>query len=414
MPTKLEEKSGELAKCHEDILGLIEKKGSDGRVDWTKEHRDQFDSLTQKADGLGAEVEDLRRVDDAARRSRKAVEELRGVKRPGAFGGGWGSDGDSLRPEWADSNEELVKAVRSHPDFKGLIGNSGNYRLHVDGIDIKATMTTSAGLPPEVRRNGRVVPFPQRRLTVVDLIPQDNTEQAAASYIEETTNTNNAAPVAEGGVKPESAIVYTPRTVPVEVIATNIPVTEQQLRTVSGVEAILRNKLGLFVGLSEENQVLNGTGVSPQLQGIRTRTGLQTTAVGAAPDDRLLALLRAIFMIRVGVYREPNAIVQHPNDWQDVLGMKDSTGAYLFGGPQAQTPNILWGITVIPTTAMTVGTSLVGDFATGAHISRQLGLTIDVGFINDDFNRNIRRLRAETALSLEVEVPGAFCEVTGV
>lgn len=409
MPTPLEEKEGELALRHQAILRLNEKRQAEGLSD--DEYKD-FQRYNQEARGLGEEVLREREIEDAALASRKALNELGTARRPGLFPGG----AEQKAPDTPATNptEQVFKSLAAHPDFAMFQKSASKVRIELPDVDLKTTMTTATGWAPETHRNGQLVAYPLRRPTVVDYIPQDNTDLAATSYMQETTFTNGAAAVAEGAAKPESAFAYTPVTVPVEAIATILPITRQQLRFVAGLQAIVSGRLMTAVALKEEDEVLNGDGTSPRLTGILTRTGLQTTAVGAAPDDRLTALLRAINLIRTVAYKEPSLIVVHPNDWMDFLNARDADGNYLFGGPQGVTPNQLWGIPVVPTTAMTQNTLLVGDFRGSAHISRAMGMAVETGYVNDDFSRNKVTLLCETWLSLEVLQPGAFATVTAV
>jgi len=94
--------------------------------------------------------------------------------------------------------------------------------------------------------------------------------------------------------------------------------------------------------------------------------------------------------------------------------MKTTQGAYIWGNPDEAGAERMWGKPVIPTMAITAGTGLCGDFATWAHIDRALDLTIEVGYVNDDFARNQKTLRAEEYVALEILRPSAFCQVTGL
>lgn len=296
-------------------------------------------------------------------------------------------------------------------DFKNAV-NRRHVEIEVSQPEYKTTMTTSAGFAPFIARGPVVVPYALRRPVVADLIPQDTMNVAAVKYMEETTSTNAADQVAENSAKPESALAFTERTVNMAKVGTWIPVTEEQLKFAPQVRSVIDNRLSLFLQLKEEDKLLTGTDTST-IDGFLHKTGTQSQAKG--PDPTPSAVYKAFTKIRFTGFAEPDGTVWHPNDWEPVRLLQDSTGRYIWGDPWVEGIERIWGKPVVVTPAETENTILVGDFGAYSHITRAEGITIRTTDSHSDYfiyNRLV--ILAEEYLTLEIYRPAAFCLVTGV
>ncbi len=416
MPTYKELETQRIQKAGELKSFLDSKKDASGGYDMNGEdlktvntRKDELNAIGEKADAA-RELERTEALAIKAARLPGVIHPKDGPEEPGTDSGAFKSLGEAF----TEGPEFLANQGKGDPAYKTTI--SGNAVRQAVGAAMKAVVTTGAGFAPANNRGPIVVPFANRRPVIADLIPQDETENSIIRYMEFTTWVNGAAPVLEGGVKPQSSIAATERQVVLETIATLLPITEQQLRYVPQLRAVIDNILTLMLQLTEETQLLYGTGTVPQLQGFLTKTGVQSYALGTAGVKENIAdtYYAAFTKVRTIGFAEPSGSIINPNDWQIVRLMKTTQGAYIWGNPDEAGPERMWGKPIIPTVAIAAGTGLTGDFSTWAHIDRALDITIEVGYVNDDFARNQKTIRAEEYVALEILRPTAFCQVTGL
>ena len=273
-----------------------------------------------------------------------------------------------------------------------------------------------------------VLPLPQRPLRVADLLAQGQADSGSVIYMQETTFTNAASAVAEGTTKPESTLAFAAVTELVRKIAHWIPVTEEMLEDVAAIRSYLDARLVLGVGIAEDDQLLNGSGVAPNLKGILQRAGL-SAAQPRGGDSNIDAVLKQITAIQAAVFMRPDGIVMHPTNWQTILLTKDSQGRYygdspfstsaaspLWAQPVMATPTpTLWGLPVAITPQIAVGTALVGAFRSQAQLFRRGALRVEASNSHSDFFvKNLIAVRAETRLALSVYRPLAFGTVTSL
>ena len=265
----------------------------------------------------------------------------------------------------------------------------------------------------------RIRDLPQRQLFVRSLIPVRQADGDKVWYLRQTVATQNAAPVAAGAAKPTSVFSIERVEETVRTVAHVSEALDRALLADSDeLESFLDNQLRLGVLLAEEAQILNGNGTPPNLRGILNTAGIQTQPLGA--DDRITAIGKAMTLLRSSFF-EPDGIVLHPLDFQDIRLMKNANGDFIMGAPSEPGEETLFGKPVVQSSAIAQGTGLVGAFAIGATVwdREQARVTFaETGLGNaageEMFSRNQVRFRGEERLAFGVERPAAFCTVTGI
>jgi HK97 family phage major capsid protein len=288
-----------------------------------------------------------------------------------------------------------------------------------DVLDFRGTtLSEGAGsggalVTPDIQPG--IVPLLFRRLVVADLIAPGTTTSNLVQYMKETTFTNAAAAVLEGGLKPESALVFASATSPVQKIAHWIPVTEEMLEDYAQTQSIVDSRLRLGLALTEEDELLNGSGVAPHLLGLTNLPGL-SPAIARGTDSNADALFKQITAIATTVFVTPDGIILNPINWQSIQLTKNAAGNYLGSGPWAapSTP-MLWGLPVAVTPAEAAGVGFVGGFRSSAQIFRRAGVRVEASNSHASFFiNNLVAIRAEERLALAAYREAAFGKVTGL
>lgn len=286
-------------------------------------------------------------------------------------------------------------------------------------LDMQATLmdTTGASGGPLVIPEylPGVQPILFRRLVVADLIASGTTDSNAIIYMKELAATNAAAATTEGALKPESTITFVQATDPVQKIATFLSVTEELMEDAKAMASYVDARLRLFIGLAEEDELLNGSGVAPHIKGIMNRAGL-TAAQARGADTNIDALFKAYTTLASTIFVMPDGFVMNPINWQTVQLTKNANGNYLGMGPWvgAQQPT-LWGLPGAITPAIAANTGLIGAFKTQAQFFRKGGLRVETSNSHSDyFQRNQIAVRAEERGALCVYREAAFEKITGL
>ncbi len=284
-------------------------------------------------------------------------------------------------------------------------------------INLKTTMSRSAGWDPFVTRIPRVELYPLEKLSILDLYPQYATQNDTIKYMKETTFTNNAAEVAEAAVYGEGAIALQEQSDEVEKVGIWLPVTDEQLEDVEGIQEYLNNRLTFMLKTRIDSQLINGNGTTPNLWGAYNTTGYQTQAKGIDPTPD--TIFKAMTLVRGASaatgFAEPSAVILHPNDWQDIRLLRTADGIYIFGNPTEKGPDQIWGVPVVVTTVITENTGLVGDFKGYSAVFMKRGVTFKTSDSHASyFIYGVQAIRVDIRMAAVYFRGTAFCRLTGI
>ena len=333
------------------------------------EERDLTEVEQTEVEAKFAEIEELDKKIEAAEKSDSLVSRLTSIKEPAPVEapGEQGKDaphgvGDAFVKSGA------FKAFReSHPSG---VGSGTNIRIEAKGIgsvrDLgigqKADITTSTGQIVPARepgyRNALAVDEP---LTFLDLVTTGSTNVAYSEYAQVIAETNNAAVVLEGALKPLSDVTTNTAESKAFTYADGFVVTNQTLADDGALVAFMDSRIRQHVRGVIEQKLFNGTGAGTQPVGIMNTTG---TLVQAFSVDAITTLARALekFQANNG-NADAQAIVMHPTDIWNLRLLKDANGNYLLGNPLQQgvipTP---FGVPLVPSNKLTPTAALVGRF----------------------------------------------------
>lgn len=401
------EKAHDMMFAHQVRMGFVKfdsdadpvmiKKSLDKISDQVKEVGEKALAEAKKAGDMSAETKG--KVDEMLVKQGELQARLLEVEQKQARPSGDGKD-EGIK----SAGYQLIES----DDFKEKAANWSKGSKH--NMSLKAITSAGAsagdGIAPD--RLPGVQLTPQRRLTVRDLISPGRTASNLVQYLQESGFTNSAATVAEGGKKPESDIDFDLKQAPVVKIAHFIKATSEILSDFPQLQSIIDVKLRYGLSLIEEAQLLKGSGVGNNLNGIYT----QATAYAAPiviPNATRIDILR-LAMLQAELAEYPSTgIVLHPSDWAAIELLKDDNGAYIFANPQSLASPALWGRPVVATQAMTLDTFLVGAFQLGAQVFDREQAAITIATENeDDFVNNLVTILAEERLAMAVYRPEAF------
>lgn len=336
---------------------------------------------------------------------KKAGERLFDLEQKGATS----ADDPNAKKDFSErASEELIKSWN---------GSAGSYEVKTFNKSLGSDVGSAGALIQPMQVPGIVMPG-MRRLVVRDLLSQGRISSNSLEYVREKLFTNNAAPVKEKAQKPESDLTFEKQTTNVITIAHWIQASRQVMDDAAQLQSYLNTRLLYGLALVEENQMLNGDGSADNLTGINQVATAYDITLNTSGDTQADLIAHAIYQVTESEF-SASGIILNPRDWHAIALMKDKEGRYLFGGPQAFTSNIMWGLPVVPTKAQAQGEFTVGAFDLASQVWDRMDATIEVSREDrDNFVKNMLTILCEERLALahyrpQALIKGSFATAEG-
>ena len=298
--------------------------------------------------------------------------------------------------------EELVKSWN---------GSKGSFDAQTFNKSLGSDSASAGTLIQPMQVPGIIMPG-QRRLVIRDLLAQGRISSNSLEYVREELFTNKAKTVAEKALKPESDITFSKQTANVKTVAHWIQASRQVMDDAPMLQSYVNNRLMYGLALKEEDMLLNGDGTGDDLDGINHVATAYDQTLNETGDTRADLIAHAIYQVTESEF-SASGIILNPRDWHGIALLKDNEGRYIFGGPQAFTSNVMWGLPVVPTRAQVQGTFTVGGFDMASQVWDRMDASIEVSREDrDNFVKNMLTILCEERLALAHYRPKALIKGT--
>lgn len=257
-----------------------------------------------------------------------------------------------------------------------------------------------------------IIPAAPRKLHIRSLLPTGVMTTSAIHYLQETGSEGSVAAWADNsGTKSQIDYDLTEEVAPSEFIAGYLRITRKALDDISAMRSYLQSRLLEQYLDAEDNQLLNGSGVSPNLGGLITNA----EAYSGFRTIQVEKLLDSVAQIESNNH-SANGILLSPEQFYALMLTRGTTNTYtLPGGVAVDLVNgqmFISGVPIFKSTAMSDSKYLVGDWSKGAQLFVRENPI--VRFFEED-GTNVREnkitVRVEGRIALPIYYTDAF--VTG-
>ena len=324
---------------------------------------------------------------------------------------------DDFNDVYKTKSERFGEAIENSESFKAYRAGASNSA----SFDIKADVlissdfagASSARDATGVDRVAGIKRDPSNITNMMGIIPVGTTNSNVIRYVKESAYTDNAANVAEGSAPTDSEFQLTAEDAVVQKTAAVMTISQEMLDDTPALSAYLSQRLPAKINTVIDDQLIGGSGSSPNLLGLMN--GGTTFAAGGFANaiesaQELDVLYVAMNQLALSNYAA-NGIVLNPTDFHKIALLKDTTNEYLRGNSLVSADGFfrINGVPVYMNNKMAAGNFVIGDFSQGSQVWQREGVNVAFGYEDsDNFSKYLVSVRAIARIAHSIYLPKAF------
>lgn len=224
-----------------------------------------------------------------------------------------------------------------------------------------------------------IVEPPTRPPLIADLFSQAATSSNLVRLVKETvTDRSQVGVQAEGAAYGAVKLEVSPVDWPVRDIVGLLPVTEDILMDIPAMSAYLSMRIGKFVQLAEEDELVSGVGTGSHLTGLIHTSDATVDTQGHLDFDT--AVMHLLARVYKRSFMDPEWVAMSPHTWGRYVTLRTNLngglGQFLAGPPSLAAVRQIWGLPVTITPVIPDDKVIVGNRAAGM-IFRNGGMRVE-------------------------------------
>ena len=298
------------------------------------------------------------------------------------------------------SDDTLAKALQDNAEEIQKVFAKGSGVIELKAV---ADITTANGTntaPPAIIGT-QLSPLQNVNLRTFDIEQLCNvllTSQAAYSYTETVPKDGDYAFVAEGALKPQTDFKWETNYAKPKKIAAWMHLTEESVADVKGLEGVAKDYLKKKHDIFKAKGLLfgDGTGENPKGATKYGRTFVAGAMAAKVEKPNFMDVVNAAItdIATTHNYQDEtpymaNLVLVNPVDFfLYVVSAKDANGLPLYPTASLFNMLVIGGLVIKPEETIPAGKIFVGDLDK-YNITNYLPYTVKIGWINDDFIKNM-------------------------
>ena len=364
--------------------------------EYNTELKSFIDELEKNVDGkvtkeeLHKALNDLRETQLNQMKDLNKTIEAMGLKIIAMNEGSKATKGETLKDSLI-ANVDRIKGLKS--------GKEGfDFEVKAAGTMLESTNISGGNVPVEQRIEG-LNTIASRRVRFLDVLSRKGATSNIISWVYQANKDGAAGGTAEGDSKNQIDFDLVVASQAVVKRTAYIKVSTEMLDDIAFIESEIRAELMRELMKDVESSAFSGNGTAPALNGVYTVATAFAAGTFAGTVDNaneVDVLVVAMNQIAIAEQDMPNAIFMHPSDVTALKLVKVSSSDKRYVERLAMIGGelMLDGVRIIPTTLVSAGTYLVGDF-NKASLYEKESIRIEMGLDGNDYTKNLRTILAE-------------------